>query len=129
MDIPNTYHALVAWIIAVTGLDDASLHIHAGLALLLGARLVTKRRLSSMVPLMSVIMAEIVNELLDRMYWGAWRWEDTSVDIFHTLFWPAVISSAAWIKHHRHPARPRRAIRRAGDGHLELPKMAQNEVD
>lgn len=88
------WHVFVDWIGDGTGLPDTILHIHAGLAVLLVARLVTGRSLGTLVPLSFVIAAEGVNEILDRIHFGSWRWADTLSDIGNTLFWPTVICLA-----------------------------------
>ncbi|MEG8023632.1 hypothetical protein QP162_02670 [Sphingomonas aurantiaca] len=38
-----------------------------------------------------VVAGEAFNEIMDRMTFGSWRWEDTSLDILNTLLWPTVI--------------------------------------
>ena len=43
MNLPKLYHELILWIGDGTGLSDAILHIHAGLAVLMIARVVTER--------------------------------------------------------------------------------------
>ena len=35
--------------------------------------------------------AEAGNEIMDRIYFGSWRWSDTLGDVANTLFWPAFI--------------------------------------
>jgi hypothetical protein len=89
--VPALYHRFIIWIGDGTGLPDTILHIHAGLAVLMLARVATRRSLGSFVPLSFVVAAEAANELLDRLHYGSWRWPDTSNDIVHTLFWPLVI--------------------------------------
>ncbi len=89
--IPATYHKFIEWIGDGTGLPDAILHIHAGLAVLMLARLITGRSLGSFVPWSLVVLAEAFNEVMDRLNFGSWRWEDTTADILNTLFWPTVI--------------------------------------
>lgn len=74
-----------------TGMADTLLHVHAGMVVLLAARLVTRRPLSSPVPLLVVIVVEVANEVLDRIHYGSWRWPDTTVDFVNTVFWPAVL--------------------------------------
>jgi len=91
MDLPALYHSWILWIGDGTGLPDAILHIHAGLAVLLIVRLVTRRSLGSFVPFAAVIAAEFANELMDFLNYGL-RWADTLADIGNTLFWPLVIS-------------------------------------
>ena len=66
------------------------LHIHAGLALMMLARLVTRRSLGSFTPIGVVVAAEAFNEIMDYLAYGA-RWSETAADIANTLFWPAVI--------------------------------------
>ena len=88
---PFHYQRFIQWIGDGTGLSDTILHIHAGLAVLMLARVVTRRSLGSLVPLSVVVAAEAFNEIMDRLYYGSWRWTDTLGDIANTLFWPLVI--------------------------------------
>lgn len=89
--IPAYYHRFIDWIGDGTGLPDTILHIHAGLAVLMLARIVTRRSLGSFVPWTCVAVAEAFNEIMDRLNFGSWRWPDTTSDIINTLFWPTVI--------------------------------------
>ncbi|OQW38599.1 MAG: hypothetical protein A4S12_12540 [Proteobacteria bacterium SG_bin5] len=91
MTLPALYHRFIIWIGDGTGLPDAILHIHAGLAVLMLARLVTGRSLGTFVPLSVVVAAEAFNEVMDRLSFGSWRWPDTLSDIANTLFWPTMI--------------------------------------
>ena len=91
MDLPSIYHGIIVWIGDGTGASDSLLHVHAGLAVLFLARIVTRRSLATPVPFLVVVAAELANELLDRLAFGAWRWEDTLLDIVNTLFWPFVL--------------------------------------
>jgi len=90
-EIAGAYHRLILWIGDGTGLPDSILHIHAGLAVLMVARLVSGRSLGSFVPLAFVVAAEAGNEWLDYMVYG-WRTADTLADVANTLFWPLAIS-------------------------------------
>lgn len=85
------YKQFIDWIGDGTGLPDTILHIHAGLAVLMLARVVTRRSLGSLVPLSVVVAAEAFNEIMDRLYYGSWRWTDTLGDVANTVFWPLVI--------------------------------------
>ena len=91
------WHGVVLWIGDGTGLPDALLHVHAGMAILLLARLVTRRSLGTLVPLGFVALAEGANELLDYVNYGM-RWADTLSDIANTLFWPSVICLAVRLR-------------------------------
>lgn len=91
MDIPALYHAFILWIGDGTGLPDAILHIHAGLAILLVVRVVTGRSLGTFIPFAVVVAAELGNETMDWLSYGL-RVGDTLSDLANTLFWPFVIS-------------------------------------
>jgi len=91
MWVAERYRDFIQWIGDGTGLPDTVLHIHAGLAVLMVARLITRRSLGTWVPWSAVALAEAGNEVLDRIVWGSWRWSDTLNDIANTLFWPTVI--------------------------------------
>lgn len=91
MTLPQLYHSWITWIGDGTGLPDAILHIHAGLAILLLVRLVTKRSLGTFIPFAAVVVAEFGNELMDYLTYGM-RWADTLTDLGNTFFWPFVIS-------------------------------------
>jgi len=94
LDVPALWARFIQWIGDGTGLPDTILHIHAGMAVLLVARMVTRRSLGTFVPLSVVVAAEAGNEILDRLHYGSWRWADTTVDVVNTLFWPTVICLA-----------------------------------
>ena len=89
--IAAQYHRMIDWTGDGTGLPDTILHIHAGLALLMIARLITRRSFGTFIPWWVVAAGEAFNEIMDRLNFGSWRWEDTSLDIINTLLWPTVI--------------------------------------
>lgn len=91
MDFPKLYHSWILWIGDGTGLPDAILHIHAGLAILLLVRIVSRRSLATFVPFAVVVAAELGNETMDYLSYGL-RMSDTLADLGNTLFWPLVIS-------------------------------------
>ncbi len=97
MTIPELYHRFILWIGDGTGLPDAILHIHAGLAILLLVRVVTGRSLGTFIPFAVVVAAELGNETMDYLAYGL-RWADTLADIANTLFWPFVISVAVRVR-------------------------------
>ncbi|MBR0553945.1 hypothetical protein [Stakelama marina] len=96
--IPAHYHAFIEWISQETGMSDSLLHVHTGMLVLVVARLLTRRSLGTFVPLMWVTIAEMGNEVMDRLWFGNWNWPDTSSDIANTLFWPALISIAVRLR-------------------------------
>ena len=91
MSPTEVYLAFINWVGNGTGLPDTVLHIHAGLAVLMLARVVTGRSLGSFVPWSIVLLAELGNEVMDRLIYDSWRWPDTLNDIAHTMFWPTAI--------------------------------------
>ena len=91
------YHQFITWIGDGTGLPDAILHLHAGLAVLLLVRAATGRSLAKFIPFAAVVVAEGANELLDYLHYSM-RWADTASDVANTLFWPFVISLAVRLR-------------------------------
>lgn len=105
MSLPHFYQALIQWIGDGTGAPDSLLHVHAGMAILFIARLVTRRSLATPVPFLIVCLAELANEIMDRINYGSWRWTDTSLDILNTVFWPFVLMiGLRWRRAHALPA-------------------------
>ncbi|MDF2493882.1 hypothetical protein [Sphingomonas sp.] len=70
---------------------DALAHVHGGMAVLLLARLITRRSLATPIPLACVAALQLLNECIDRYNHGSWRWPDTIADTVNTLFWPTVL--------------------------------------
>ena len=91
MSFPNIYAEIIRWIGDGTGASDSLLHVHAGMAVLFIARIVTGRSLATPVPFLCVCAAELANELLDRLSYGSWRWWDAALDVVNTLFWPFIL--------------------------------------
>jgi hypothetical protein len=91
MEIAAAYHRVIDAIVASSGLPDSMLHMHAGMILMLGTAIVSRRSLSSPIPLVVVAVMEGGNEVMDRLSFGSWRMMDTSLDLFNTLIWPASI--------------------------------------
>jgi hypothetical protein len=90
MNPADLYVRLIQWIGDGTGAPDTVLHIHAGMAILLVARLVTRRSLATLIPLSFVYLAEFMNEVADRLGHGQWM-PDTLSDVLNTVFWPTVL--------------------------------------
>ena len=83
------YKRIVAEMIAPG--SDSLAHVHGGMAVLLLARLITRRSLSTPLPLLCVVAAQLLNECIDRYTHGSWRWADSIGDTVNTLFWPTVL--------------------------------------
>ena len=105
MDITALYQSIIFAIGDGTGASDSLLHVHAGLAVLFLARLVTRRSLATPIPFLVVVAAETANEIMDRLSYGSWRMQDTGLDILNTLFWPFVLMvGLRWRRAHEIPA-------------------------
>lgn len=70
---------------------DAIVHAHVGMAILLLARLITRRSLATPVPLTCVIALQVAWECAEALHRGAWLWGDTLADTFNTLLWPTIL--------------------------------------
>ncbi|KQM80819.1 hypothetical protein ASE70_18575 [Sphingomonas sp. Leaf22] len=91
MQISSEYASLVQWVRNNTDASDPVLHIHAGMVVLILARLVTRHPLSHPVPFVVVVVVAAANEVLNRLNFGSWRWSDTMVDFTYSVFWPAML--------------------------------------
>lgn len=85
------FHNLKDGLLRLTGLSPEQLHIHLGLAIFLLAALLTKRGLGSRLPILIVVAAEVINEMLDRLLHGSWRLTNTGPDLANSLVWPLAI--------------------------------------
>ncbi len=90
MDIFAAYAQLTQDIVNITGVSRPMLHMHAGMAIYLGAQVVLGTRRGSLFAVIVVLQIELLNEMMNRFYHGSWRWADTSEDIALTLFWPTL---------------------------------------
>ena len=86
------YHAGIDWIVRESGQTDKFVHVQAGLIIWSLAALVAGRRLGTSIPLAIVGLAEVVNEVMDRLYLGRWNWPDTILDAVATWAWPLVLT-------------------------------------
>lgn len=95
MSLVATYHETIEHILAYSGASDKTVHVHVGLALYLLGQLVLRTRRGSVDALLFVLVVESANEMMDRLYFGDWRWADTSTDVIATLFWPTLLLLAS----------------------------------
>lgn len=91
MNVPARYTELINAIRDATGLSDDMLHVHAGLLVMICVRVLSGKRLDTLVPLAAIGAFEAGNEILNRLYYGSWRWHDTGLDILNTMLWPTVL--------------------------------------
>jgi hypothetical protein len=91
MLIADFWYAFIELVRSRTGLPDQMLHVHAGMAVFVIAALATRETFASPLPLSMVFVVEAINELLDRLHSGSWRWADTVPDVIDTVFWPVTM--------------------------------------
>jgi hypothetical protein len=91
MDIAAVYDGITSAIQNETGASDSLLHVHAGMAVLLVARVLTGKSLATPVPFLIVCVAAVINEGFDRLNHIVWRPTDAALDLVNTLFWPLVL--------------------------------------
>jgi hypothetical protein len=92
MDFPSRYEAAIGWIVARCPAPDKFAHCYAGLLIWVAAALILRRPLRSSRPVAVVVLAEVVNEVIDRFAHGAWLWRDTLGDAAATWFWPVLLT-------------------------------------
>jgi hypothetical protein len=95
MDIATLYIQNTCDALNAIGMTHPEAHIHAGLLIYVGMQLVLRTRRASGIALQAVFGAEMVNEILDRAFYGSWRWPDTLGDIALTMMWPTILYTAA----------------------------------
>ncbi len=91
MEIAARYEALKIRFATWVGISDWELHTQLGMIAFLVTAILIRRPLSSPWPLAVAVLGEAINEYMDRVNYGSWRWPDTSRDILFTLLWPLVI--------------------------------------
>lgn len=89
--IIDFYRPLSAEIARMTGASDSLAHVHGGMAILILARIITRRSLATWVPFLFVLAAALLKEIADRIAHGVWRMPDSVFDIINTIFWPWVL--------------------------------------
>lgn len=109
MNIVQLYESLTLSLADETGASDSLLHVHAGMAVLLAARIVTGRSLATPIPFLVVLIVALLNEVLDRVNHGSWNWLDTGLDVLNTIFWPFVLMIGLRIRRSRELRRAQRA--------------------
>ncbi len=90
-DLVHIYQQIADGLGPDTGASDTLIHVHAGMFVLLVARVITRRTLGTFVPLSVVIVAALANEILDYLHQGRLIMPDALYDILNTIFWPFVL--------------------------------------
>ena len=91
MDLARSYVDLTNVILDMTGLTHPMAHLHGGLAIYVLMQFALRTRRASAIALQAVFGAEIINEIVQRGYYGSWRWEDSIADVLITVTWPTIL--------------------------------------
>ncbi len=110
MDPVLAYHDLIEAIRSATGVSSPMLHVHFGMASFLLAQLLLGSRRGSLAALLIVLEIELMNEVMNRLFHGSWRWSDTIQDIVLTLLWPTAFVVVSKIRRWRWRERERRRM-------------------
>ncbi|ALH82274.1 hypothetical protein [Sphingopyxis macrogoltabida] len=89
--IIDFYRPLSGEIASMTGASDSLAHVHGGMAILILARIITRRSLATWGPFLFVLTAAVMKEIADRIAHGAWRMPDSVFDIINTIFWQWIL--------------------------------------
>ena len=108
MDPVLAYHDLIEAIRSATGASSPMLHVHFGMGIFLLAQLLLGSRRGSLAALFIVLEMELLNEAMNRLFHGSWRWADTMHDIVLTLLWPGACVAVSKIRRWRWHQRERR---------------------
>lgn len=103
------YHQLVDAVVHFTDAPRSLLHLHFGMAIYLGCQVLLGARRATLAAVIVTLLLALAHEMMNRMFHGSWRWEDTWRDLAVSLFWPAMCYAVGSL-HHRHrlrQARPR----------------------
>ena len=110
MDIAALYVAQANDIVEMLGISHATMHVHAGMAIYVSAKFMLRTRRASAYALLTVIHAELLNDLLDFLHYRSLRLDDTLSDIALTLLWPML--DYAVTRHRRKRWKAETALRR-----------------
>ncbi|RJF93057.1 hypothetical protein [Sphingomonas cavernae] len=91
MQFVSAYAELKAQVAAWTSLSDPILHTHLGMLVFVATAVLLRKPFRSPIPLLMVTLFEALNECLDRINHGSWRWPNTLSDVAFTLVWPILI--------------------------------------
>lgn len=90
MDPITLYHSAIEAVVTATGASRLLLHVHAGMLIYLGCQLLLGTRRGSLVAVIVTIQLAFFHEVMNRLFYGSWRWHDTSTDLLLTMFWPVM---------------------------------------
>ena len=75
----------------ITGMSEDLIHVHVGLAIFVLTALLLHRRMRSPVPLATVALLALANELVDFGAGAGWELGSSLLDFLNSLLWPLVL--------------------------------------
>jgi hypothetical protein len=90
MDFITSYKDAIDAIVTFTDMPRSMLHVHAGMLIYLGCQLLLGTRRGSLVAVLLTVQVAVANEVMNRAFYGSWRWDDTLSDLVLTMFWPTM---------------------------------------
>jgi hypothetical protein len=94
MTIARTYAHYADQLVALLPGPDKFAHLIAGLTIWLFASLLFRRPLASSRPLASVLLVELMLELVELIVGRQTGWSEFLGDVVATMMWPTVLSIA-----------------------------------
>ena len=91
MGLVAKYEAVKIAIATWVGIDDWLIHSQFGMIIFIFSAIALRKPLGSLLPVTLVIVSEGLNEYLDKLNYGSWRWPDTSRDLIFTIGWPMIL--------------------------------------
>jgi hypothetical protein len=98
MDLITAYNDTFDAIIAFADAPRSLLHVHAGMIIYLGCQLLLGTRRGSLVAVILTVQLAVLHEVMNRLFHGSWRWEDTSKDLVLTMFWPTMCYAVSQLR-------------------------------
>ena len=90
MDFITSYHDATEAFVAFVDAPRSLIHVHVGMAIYLGCQFLMGTRRGSLVAVSVTVALAVFHELMNRLFYGSWRIEDTSADLLLSLFWPTM---------------------------------------
>jgi hypothetical protein len=105
MDLVATYNESADALVRLAQLPRGVLHVHLGMLIYLACQLVLGTRRGSLAAVAVTLALALFHEVMNRIFHGSWRWEDTRGDLVLSLFWPAMCYAVSVLRRRRWQAR------------------------
>lgn len=101
MNLIEHYHHATQKALVWTGFGDGSMHAFVGMCVYALAMLLFPPRRGSINTILLVVAAACFDAIMERAFWGSWRWHDMILNFIMTLFWPTVHFTMGRYRHAR----------------------------